>query len=94
MSLWSAALVDTVKYGLTVTVAGLVARFTELERARFKSMARRDALDVAMVTTYGGPRLREMVVRADKAEDGAQTAAPPVATVDGPAHRAYDKQTR
>jgi len=58
----------------------------------------RDALDVAMVTTYGGPRLREMAVRADKAEDDAAGAAgagtAPTATVDGPAHRAYEKQTR
>ncbi len=34
----------------------------------------RDALDVAMVTTYGGPRLRDMVVWADEATDDATAA--------------------
>jgi transglutaminase-like putative cysteine protease len=43
----------------------------------------RDALDVAMVTTYGGAQLKEMVVWADEVEQGDEASERPAAESSG-----------
>src|SRR5271165_149905 len=74
--LLSGALVAAVMKGLTVTVGGLVAKFTTLEAARSKSRARRTALDDDwvgwMVSCWLGSRVTLIVC--------VVTAAPVVST--------------
>jgi transglutaminase-like putative cysteine protease len=51
------------------------ARNNIRRRARITIARGRDALDVAMLTTYGAMTLNNMVVRADKAEDRVRSFA-------------------
>ncbi len=48
-------------------------RNNQRRRGRVTIARGRDALDVAMVTTFGAARLNEMTVRADPTDDDAQT---------------------
>src|ERR1700722_3059975 len=72
----SAGATATVMMGLTVTVAGLVARFTTFDAARLKSTARRMALEEDRVGTMirgcAGSKVMLMV--------SVVTAAPVVST--------------
>lgn len=55
------------------------ARFNVPRIGRLPIGRGRDAVDVAMVTTYGAASLRRMVVWTDEAADDAELTAPPLA---------------
>jgi transglutaminase-like putative cysteine protease len=51
------------------------ARNNVRRRARITIARGRDALDVAMLTTYGATTLDDMIVRADQTDDRVRTLA-------------------